>query len=66
MSVGEKASDLAYAAGWRLVRALPDGVARRLFDAGADYAARRDGGPQQLRRNLARVLGCSRTRCPTI
>ncbi|MEV8190750.1 phosphatidylinositol mannoside acyltransferase [Rhodococcus pyridinivorans] len=57
MSVGERASDLAYAGGWRLVRALPDGVARRLFDAGADHAARRGGGPQQLRRNLARVLG---------
>ncbi|UYP20684.1 phosphatidylinositol mannoside acyltransferase [Rhodococcus sp. Z13] len=57
MNLSERASDLAYAGGWRVVRALPDGLARRLFDAGADYAARRGGGPQQLRRNLARVLG---------
>jgi len=28
-----------------------------LFDLGADYAARKGGGPAQLRRNLARVLG---------
>lgn len=49
-------SDRGYAAGWRLVRALPESVARVLFDRGADFAARK-GGPGQLRRNLARVLG---------
>lgn len=48
-----------YVAGWRIVRALPEGVATALFDAGADLAARRGGGPVQLRRNLARVLGTS-------
>ncbi|MEU5840537.1 phosphatidylinositol mannoside acyltransferase [Rhodococcus sp. NPDC047139] len=57
MSIAERATDLGYAAGWRLVRALPEAFARRLFDAGADYAARRGGGPRQLRCNLARVLG---------
>lgn len=57
MKSAERLTDLGYGAGWRLVRALPDPVARALFDAGADIAARRDGGPQQLRRNLARVLG---------
>ena len=51
----ERATDLGYAAGWRGVRALPEPVAARLFRAGADYATRR-GGPDQLRRNLARVL----------
>ncbi|MEU1980379.1 phosphatidylinositol mannoside acyltransferase [Nocardia sp. NPDC019395] len=51
-------SDRGYAAGWRLVRALPDSVARGLFDRGADLAARK-GGPAQLRRNLARVIGTS-------
>lgn len=56
MSVAERASDLGYAAGWRLVRALPDRVATTLFDFGADVAAKRGGGPVQLRRNLARVL----------
>lgn len=56
MTFAERASDAGYAAGWRVVRALPDGVARALFDKGADFAASRRGGPQQLRRNLARVL----------
>ncbi|MGV9680837.1 phosphatidylinositol mannoside acyltransferase [Nocardia sp. NPDC003482] len=57
-------SDKAYAAGWRLVRGLPDRTARRLFDAGGDWAGRRanaashrSGQPNQLRRNLSRVLG---------
>ncbi|VBA56926.1 phosphatidylinositol mannoside acyltransferase [Mycobacterium attenuatum] len=51
-----RASDLAYAAGWQVVRAMPEFAARNVFDAGAHYAARR-GGPQQLRKNLARVVG---------
>lgn len=49
-------SDRAYAAGWRLVRALPESTARKLFDRGGAWAAR-NGGPVQLRRNLARVVG---------
>ncbi len=57
MTFAERASAAGYAAGWRVVRGLPDGVARKMFDAGADYAAKRGGGPEQLRRNLARVLG---------
>lgn len=58
MRAAERAADLGYAAGWRVVRALPEPVAARLADAGADLAARRGGpGTQQLRRNLARVLG---------
>ncbi|MFC9517436.1 phosphatidylinositol mannoside acyltransferase [Nocardiaceae bacterium NPDC056970] len=56
MSLSERAADLGYAAGWRVVRALPERLAVSIFDAGADFAARRHGGPQQLRRNLARVL----------
>lgn len=57
-------SDAAYAAGWRMVRGLPERTARRWFDVGGDWAARRanravrrGGEPNQLRRNLARVLG---------
>lgn len=56
-------TDKAYAAGWRLVRALPEAMVRKAFDAGADAAARkanraaRAGHPNQLRHNLARVLG---------
>jgi KDO2-lipid IV(A) lauroyltransferase len=49
-------SDWGYATGWRVVRAMPEFVARNTFEAGAWYAAR-GGGPQQLRKNLARVLG---------
>lgn len=55
--VGDRLSDLGYAAGWAVVKALPEGVARGLFRAGADLAARRQGPDSQLRRNLARVLG---------
>ena len=35
---------------------MPEFAARNAFDAGALYAAR-GGGPEQLRKNLARVLG---------
>jgi KDO2-lipid IV(A) lauroyltransferase len=52
-----KAVDAGYGAGWRLVRALPAGLAGGLFRVGADRAATRNGeGAQQLRRNLARVV----------
>ncbi|MBH0774993.1 phosphatidylinositol mannoside acyltransferase [Nocardia bovistercoris] len=53
---GPAVADRGYAAGWRLVRALPEPTARKLFDFGADRMVRK-GGPAQLRRNLARVLG---------
>lgn len=52
----EGLTDWGYATGWRLVRAMPEPMARRLFAAGSRYAAR-GGGPVQLRRNLARVIG---------
>ena len=53
----ERLADLGYAAGWRLVRTLPEPVARGLFRAGADVAARRGGpGALRLRRNLSRVV----------
>lgn len=64
MTLAERLSDFGYGAGWRLVRALPDPVAEALFDTGADLAARRRGGPQQLRRNLARVLDVAPDRVP--
>lgn len=54
--VGGRASDWAYAAGWMAVRAMPEFAARNAFDVGARYAAR-NGGPEQLRKNLARVTG---------
>jgi phosphatidylinositol dimannoside acyltransferase len=49
---------LGYAAGWRLVRALPQSAARALFNQGADRAAKANGpGAQRLRRNLRTVVG---------
>jgi KDO2-lipid IV(A) lauroyltransferase len=48
--------DLGFAAGWGLVRHLPEPLARAAFQAGADLAARRSGPDSQLRRNLARVV----------
>lgn len=54
--VSGTASDWTYAAGWMAVRAMPEFAARTAFDTGARYAARR-GGPGQLRKNLARVIG---------
>ncbi|WP_039799088.1 phosphatidylinositol mannoside acyltransferase [Nocardia araoensis] len=64
MTIGEQLGAAGYVAGWRLVRALPEPTARRVFEWGADRVARRanrkfhaGGAPNQLRRNLARVLG---------
>lgn len=57
------ATDWAYAAGWMAVRTVPESAARNVFDAGARYAAR-GGGPVQLRKNLARVLGVPPAQLP--
>ena len=48
---------LGYLAGWRLVRHLPEPLARRLFDRGADHASADGRGMEMLRRNLSRVVG---------
>ncbi len=61
--LGGQLSDLGYAAGWQLVRAMPEFAARNMFDAGALYAAR-GGGPGQLRKNLARVIGVPPAQVP--
>jgi phosphatidylinositol dimannoside acyltransferase len=53
----DKLIEMGFAAGWRLVRALPLPVARALFRTAADRAYRKNGpGTQRLRRNLARVV----------
>jgi KDO2-lipid IV(A) lauroyltransferase len=50
--------EFGYAAGWRLVRALPLPVARAVFNAAADRAYKGNGpGTQRLRRNLSMVVG---------
>ena len=46
----------AYVAGWTIVKALPERLARALFDAAAAVGWRRQGkGTRRLRANLARV-----------
>jgi lauroyl/myristoyl acyltransferase len=60
---GERLTDLGYAAGWRVVREMPEPWARGIAGAGARYAAR-GGGPEQLRKNLARVIGSSPAEVP--
>jgi phosphatidylinositol dimannoside acyltransferase len=56
--MSERLTEIGFAAGWRVVRALPGPVARALFRAGADRAAARNGpGVQRLARNLSCVLG---------
>jgi phosphatidylinositol dimannoside acyltransferase len=56
--VKDRLIELGYAAGWRLVRALPLRAARALFTAAADRALRANGpGTQRLRRNLRQVAG---------
>jgi lauroyl/myristoyl acyltransferase len=62
-SLSDTATDLGFAAGWRVVRAMPEFAARNAFDAGARFAAR-NGGPEQLRKNLARVIGVSPAQVP--
>lgn len=61
--LGGRFADWGYAAGWRLVRAMPEVLARNAFGAGAHFAAR-NGGPEQLRKNLARVIGVPPERVP--
>ncbi len=56
LSLAGRMTDWGYAAGWMIVRSMPEFAARNAFDAGALYASR-NGGPAQLRMNLARVLG---------
>lgn len=63
LPLAEQLTDLGYAAGWQLVRTMPEFAARNMFDAGALYAAR-GGGPEQLRKNLSRVLGVTPAKVP--
>ncbi|MEV0677667.1 phosphatidylinositol mannoside acyltransferase [Actinosynnema sp. NPDC050436] len=53
----DELADLGFAAGWRLVRLLPEKWAVALFDRAADRASGRAGeGVRQLRANLRRVV----------
>jgi lauroyl/myristoyl acyltransferase len=56
--VADRLADLGFAAGWSVVRGLPEWAADRGFRAAADIAYRRRGpAVVQLARNLRRVLG---------
>jgi phosphatidylinositol dimannoside acyltransferase len=61
--LGSRMTDWGYAAGWMIVRAMPEFAARNAFDVGALYASR-NGGPAQLRKNLARVIGVAPKEVP--
>jgi KDO2-lipid IV(A) lauroyltransferase len=63
LPLGDSLTDWGYASGWLVVRAMPEVLARNAFDAGARYAAR-GGGPEQLRKNLARVIGTTPAEVP--
>jgi KDO2-lipid IV(A) lauroyltransferase len=55
--VNENLADVVYAAGWSVVRGMPERVARRQFDAIADaYWVRSGTSVVQLQRNLARIV----------
>lgn len=53
----EDVAAAGYIAGWRLVRLLPEKAAYGLFQAIADIVSRNGKGPEQLRKNLSRVVG---------
>jgi phosphatidylinositol dimannoside acyltransferase len=56
--VKDRLIEIGFAAGWRVVRALPLPAARALFTAAADRAFKSNGpGTQRLRRNLRQVVG---------
>ncbi|MFT4043493.1 MAG: phosphatidylinositol mannoside acyltransferase [Gordonia sp. (in: high G+C Gram-positive bacteria)] len=60
----ETVTTLGYRAGWAGVRHLPDRWARAAFERAGAYVGHRNGGPDQLRRNLARVLGTPPAQVP--
>ncbi|MEX3516031.1 phosphatidylinositol mannoside acyltransferase [Corynebacterium camporealensis] len=53
----EDLSAAAYMAGWKLVRVLPEPVAKWIFRVIADKVSDDGRGMEQLRRNLTRVVG---------
>lgn len=59
----ERLADLGYRAGWAAVRHAPESWARRGFDVVGSLAAR-GGGPEQLRKNLSRVIGTTPEQVP--
>jgi lauroyl/myristoyl acyltransferase len=58
-SFSEKLSSLAYRTGWAVTRKVPEPLADRLFNVIADRVSGNGRGPEQLRANLARIVGDS-------
>lgn len=55
--LAEAASAAAYRLGWAVTKRIPEPIAEMFFNAVADVASHRGTRPEQLRRNLARVVG---------
>ncbi|KAB1503730.1 phosphatidylinositol mannoside acyltransferase [Corynebacterium sp. 320] len=53
----QRISAWGYIAGWKVTAALPDRLARAMFNGIADLASKKGTQPEQLRKNLARVVG---------
>ena len=49
---------LGYMAGWKIFGLLPERVAYRIGNIAADRVAANPTTTRQLRKNLARVMGC--------
>ncbi|HEX3707028.1 MAG TPA: phosphatidylinositol mannoside acyltransferase, partial [Mycobacteriales bacterium] len=55
--MNENVADVVYAAGWSVMRGMPERLARRQFDALADaYWVRAGTNVRQLQKNLSRVM----------
>ena len=59
MSLSERIAAAGYIAGWKLVGRLPARPVNKLADWAATKASGNGAGPAQLRKNLARVVGCA-------
>lgn len=57
VSASERIAAWGYQLGWAAMKKIPEPVAKTLFNAIADVASKKGKGPEQLRRNLARVVG---------
>ncbi|WKS69318.1 phosphatidylinositol mannoside acyltransferase [Corynebacterium accolens] len=62
----EDVAAAGYLAGWKVVRRLPQPVARTIFRWVADFASDNGRGMDGLRRNLTRVVGAENVTCELV